>query len=66
MQDYRVTIKECLEDIKEAQKALDKAYYHLRIAVELSMSQREWNEEERNSGHNKCEEMHVNGREENH
>ena len=45
--DYSRTVRECIEDIREAQRSLDKAYYHLRIAVELSMHNRGLDERER-------------------
>lgn len=46
--EYILTVRECLEDIRNAQKELARAHYHLRVAIELSMHQRDKNEKEGN------------------
>lgn len=49
--EYTLTIKECLEDIRRAQKELEKAHYHLRVAIELALYEKDQNEKERNQRH---------------
>lgn len=41
MKDFTKTVRECIEEISRAELALEKANYHLRLAIELTMQQRE-------------------------